>query len=274
MDLGEKLRPQTWEQVIGQDVAVKQIRRVADVRGFDGSAWWLGGPSGSGKTTLAKIMAGIYSTSIATVEFVGRDLLAEDVRHLGSVVGQPTFEAWGKRCWIVNEAQDIPATSVAMLLDVVEKIKVSKYDMVIFTAMIDTAELKKRSEHLRALITRCYAPHLAGYDNPEYRTALVDYVQTVADREDIAIFDAQEVCEAAGWSVRAALAELDMLSVLCPKSGTVVIHAAGSKQITVGDTVRIGKTVVCQVAEIRGRVFIDTKGAAHWMKQAEIIEKT
>ena len=52
MNLYEKYRPQTFEEVLGQDKAVAKIRRIID-RGWGGQAFWISGASGTGKTTLA-----------------------------------------------------------------------------------------------------------------------------------------------------------------------------------------------------------------------------
>ena len=79
MDLGELLRPRSWDEIVGQAKAVRQIRAITQRHGHAGSCWWFFGSSGVGKTSMARILAAEYSTPVTTEESVGRDLLAETV---------------------------------------------------------------------------------------------------------------------------------------------------------------------------------------------------
>jgi len=83
-----------------------------------------------------------------------------------------------------------------MLLATVEKIKLSKYDIIIFTAMVDVDRLSsvERATHFRALVTRCYQPALADTDSPVFRQEVVDYLHGVAARENIRDIDVQALC--------------------------------------------------------------------------------
>ena len=116
------------------------------------------------------------------------------------------------RCLIINEAQDLSDAVVSLLLALVEKIHTSKYDMVVFTAMVDVLELKNDPmNRWRALVTRCQRPNLADTDSPVFRQEVVDYVSGIAAQEGIRAVDVEELCEKAGWSIRAAVSALDLL---------------------------------------------------------------
>jgi DNA polymerase III subunit gamma/tau len=54
--LYEKYRPRSFDAVICQNKAVRQLKKLAE-SGFGGKAFWLSGASGTGKTTLARIIA-------------------------------------------------------------------------------------------------------------------------------------------------------------------------------------------------------------------------
>src|SRR5690606_14096844 len=54
--LAEIYRPQTWDEVVGQDKAVSSIKRIIE-RGAGGRAYWITGQSGTGKTTIARLLA-------------------------------------------------------------------------------------------------------------------------------------------------------------------------------------------------------------------------
>jgi len=212
MDLGEQLRPKTWADIVGQSKAVRQIRAITKRRGHAGTCWWFFGPSGVGKTSMARILAAEYSNEILTEETVGRDLLAETVRSMMKRIGQPTL--CGNRVWIVNEAQDIPAASLSLLLDAVEQIKVSKYDMIIFTAIEHPNKAGGNGTHYHALLTRCYVPEIQDEYSTEYRQDVLAYLERVSTTHHLTSPNVKRIAENVHWSIRGALAALEMEGIL------------------------------------------------------------
>src|SRR5439155_22570133 len=55
--LWERERPRSWEQVVGQDKVIRQLRQLESRAGLSGRAYWLSGQSGTGKTTIARLIA-------------------------------------------------------------------------------------------------------------------------------------------------------------------------------------------------------------------------
>jgi hypothetical protein len=126
----------------------------------------------------------------------------------------------------VNEAQDIPAASMSLLLDTVEKIKLSQFDMIIFTAMESQENIVGIGKLFRALITRCYVPEILDEYSPDYRQAVLDYLEQVSRTQRLAVPNLKRIAEKARWSIRAALSALEMESMLAnPDLLTLSAHS-------------------------------------------------
>ena len=54
--LYEEYRPRCWDDLVGQDKAVRQAKALGK-RGYGGRAYWISGASGVGKTTVARLIA-------------------------------------------------------------------------------------------------------------------------------------------------------------------------------------------------------------------------
>jgi replication-associated recombination protein RarA len=210
MQITEVYRPRRLSEVAAQKSAVVRIENSVARRGLAGSSWWISGATGTGKTTIARILAEEFcGNDFTVIEFVGRDLLVDDIREYERRMAFTPMG--GGRCLIINEAQDLSDMSVSMLLSLVEKINESKYDMVVFTALVDVLENKNDSmNRWRALVGRCNQVKLADTDSPVFRQEVVEYLEGVAANEGIRGVDVQGLCEMADWSIRAALNALDM----------------------------------------------------------------
>lgn len=88
--LTEKYRPQTWEEVVGQDKGVRAIR--ATLRRAWGVPHYLFiGPSGTGKTTIAMLMAkelGVDFHEFNASDDRGIDFVRDEIKRLSQYKGQ------------------------------------------------------------------------------------------------------------------------------------------------------------------------------------------
>ncbi len=121
MQLYEKYRPKTLDDVIGQDKAVKTISRLIQ-NGAGGRCFWISGISGSGKTTLARIIADSIADDLYVQEFDCADQLS--VSALDKIESDMHYRAFGKggKAIIINEAHGLRKASIRRLLGLLERI--------------------------------------------------------------------------------------------------------------------------------------------------------
>lgn len=120
MQLVEKYRPRTWEDVTGQDAAVQRVRQLA-ARGLAGRAYWISGPSGSGKTTIARLIAQDVASEWDTEEVDGTTLTVAALKELERTLALHGLGGKG-RAVIVNEAHGLRKDVIRYLLVALERI--------------------------------------------------------------------------------------------------------------------------------------------------------
>jgi DNA polymerase III delta prime subunit len=134
VDLYEKYRPKTLEELVGREEVVKYLQERLKDPDYDRDALMLVGASGTGKTTTARIIAEtlakhpldvkeIPGARIGTIEYV-RENIDEWWFYL------PMGGGW--KLIIVDEAQGMSPQAKEAFLDLIENAR--PYRMVIFTA--------------------------------------------------------------------------------------------------------------------------------------------
>jgi replication-associated recombination protein RarA len=150
--LAAKYRPRRLAQIIGQDKAVRQVRKLKSIGGH---SFFIDGKSGQGKTTLARIIAGAIADNIFVQELDAGGMTCADVR---AIENQWRMTGWGKggRAWIINEAHGLRKDVLRALLVLLEPGNVPNHVAVVFTTTADGLSLFEDG-HIDAgpLLSRC-----------------------------------------------------------------------------------------------------------------------
>lgn len=122
MRLYEKYRPKTIDDVVGQNKACEQVRRMIG-QGVGGRAIWISGQTGCGKTTLAHILASSHCGKEGVREFdTADDFDADAIAEIERAFNfRPIWGTLERRCWIINESHGLRQSAVRRLLGILER---------------------------------------------------------------------------------------------------------------------------------------------------------
>lgn len=169
MNLSEKYRPKTFDQVVGQDKAVKVLKSIANRADnpeypFGGHAIYITGKSGTGKSTIGKIIASTMATSFTTTTTTGRELSQKMLYDLRDKWQGPAFiekpDGWAL---IIEEAHGLSAPVTEILLNLMEPVK--PWVVMIFTTTADTDDMLGDSQvYTKPFLSRCIRLKLSQRD--------------------------------------------------------------------------------------------------------------
>ncbi len=180
MNLYEQYRPKGFEQVLGQDKAVKQIKAIGQ-RGYGGRAFWISGASGTGKTTLARIIASQIADDFYISEFDTADKLG--VSELAKIEDDMRYSAPGKggRAFIINEAHGLRKQIVRQLLGILERIP-DKVLFVFTTTKQGEQKLFEDDIDASPLLSRCAQISLT---NQGLANVFAEHCRQIATKENL-----------------------------------------------------------------------------------------
>jgi DNA polymerase III gamma/tau subunit len=180
MNLYEQYRPKSFEDVLGQEKAVKQIKAILE-RGWGSRAWWLSGASGTGKTTIAKIIAGLGADDYYITEYDSADKLS--ISEVDNIERDMHFYAPGKggRAYIINEAHGLRKPVIRRLLGLLERLP-QHVCMFFTTTKQGEARLFEDEIDADPLLSRCIQITLT---NQGLAKAFAEHCQYIAQAEKL-----------------------------------------------------------------------------------------
>jgi DNA polymerase III gamma/tau subunit len=180
MNLYEQYRPKAFEEVLGQDKAVKQIKAIGQ-RGYGGRAFWISGASGTGKTTLARIIASQIADDFYISEYDTADKLG--VNELSKIEDDMRYSAPGKggRAFIINEAHGLRKQIVRQLLGILERIP-GKVVFVFTTTKQGEQKLFEDDIDASPLLSRCAQVNLT---NQGLANVFAEHCREIATKENL-----------------------------------------------------------------------------------------
>jgi DNA polymerase-3 subunit gamma/tau len=162
MQLTEQYRPQTWNEVVGQEKVVSRIRKLAK-RGLAGRAYWLSGASGTGKTTIARLLAAEVASQWDTEEVDAGALSTAGLRDIERVLSLRGMGERGGRALIVNEAHGLRRDVIRALLVMLERLP--SHVAVVFTTTTEGQQsLFEDYDDASPLLSRCLRLDLSRRD--------------------------------------------------------------------------------------------------------------
>ena len=102
--LAEKYRPTSFDDLLGQEIAIAKVKALAARGSLSGRAYLVTGASGTGKTSLARIIAEHVADPFATVQWRSpRYLTADVVRRYFAPLGPSRVERFeSANVWGLN----------------------------------------------------------------------------------------------------------------------------------------------------------------------------
>lgn len=183
--LYQQYRPTSWAEFVGQDKAVKLVRRIIERPTFDRGAFWIEAAgtnnSGVGKTTLAWLIARQLADDFFTLELDGGKCDKRAVQDMARACQLCTPNPHKPfRCYIVNEAHAITSGALDEFLTFLENLP--RHTVIVFTTTRRVDESLFGDHDSGPFASRC---HCVTLTNQGLAQAFAQRAKAVAEREGL-----------------------------------------------------------------------------------------
>ena len=205
--LYEKYRPQSFEDVVGQDKAIARIRQIAS-RGVGGRAFWISGKSGTGKTTLAWIIARQVAGEGAIRELDAGDCTPAKIREIESDMRFISMFEPGGHAFIVNEAHGLRKDAIRQFLVLLERLP--GHTCIIFTTTFEGEDrLFEDDIDSSPLMSRCIRVPLTSQGLAKVFAAKAKQIAQAEGLDGKSLSDYEKLVYKHKCNLRAVLQEID-----------------------------------------------------------------
>lgn len=267
MALYQEVRPATFDEIYGQDDAVKTMKSIlAAPKEKRPRVFLMCGPSGCGKTTMVYAFATAIGCRTNTVDFrnldASKDRSIDMVRLETSKMGNaPMFKQAEARIWLFDECHQLLTPAQEALLKVCEEVPQHTY---IFFATTEPEKLGK------ALKSRCKIITI----NPMTNQALFKSLKLAADKASINFVDDafKKICVAADGNTRVALQILETYKLNGGDVEAAIKLSAGSDAKMKKDVIELCRMIISNSHDWSavGSFLTVYKGQAEGTRQAII----
>lgn len=153
MQLFRKHAPRSFDEVVGQDKAIANLKRIRDTTGFGGRAYWITGASGTGKTSIANIIARTMADECGIDEADASGISGAKVIELERSLATRCMFGDG-RVVILNEAHGLRKDGIRQLLISLERIP-SHVAWIFTTTRAGNETLFDDCDDAAPLVSRC-----------------------------------------------------------------------------------------------------------------------
>jgi DNA polymerase-3 subunit gamma/tau len=239
MSLYQKYRPTTFDEVFGQDEAVKVMKSIVEMpKEKRPHVFLFGGASGCGKTTLAKVFARAIGVDPDTMNFqtldASKDRSIERIRELyDKLYIRPMGTKAEGRIFLLDEAHQLLKPAQEALLKMCEDTPSSAY---IIFATTEPDALGK------ALRSRCKTITI----KPMTEKAIYQNLQRVATAEGININneDLQKIAKHSDNSARVSLQILETYTLNGCNIDKAISMNGGTGDEMKADTITLCRAIV------------------------------
>ena len=122
MNLAERYRPKSWDDVVGQASTVKMLLRMKDRSGLGGHAFWINGQSGQGKSTIGCLIAHEVADEFNVMRYNATEFGLAEARQAVRSCRTLGMGAKNGRALIVNESHALRKDVLIYLDDAIEPV--------------------------------------------------------------------------------------------------------------------------------------------------------